>query len=71
LHGHQFIHVDTHVNAGGIGLYDKQHIEFLVLTNVKNEIEDCENLSVELKHNHKTFAVGVVYKHSTPSQPSV
>jgi len=62
----KFVHVDIDKNAG-VGLYVKEHIEFLVLNSVNIENEDCENLWLELKLNQKKYAVGLVYTHPTPN----
>ena len=67
LYGYKYAHVDTDKNARGVGLYVKEHIEFLVLNNVNIENEDCENLWVELKLNQKKYAIGVIYRHPTPN----
>jgi len=35
LQGYKFIHVDTHKNAGGVGLYVKNCIDFIILNKYK------------------------------------
>jgi len=60
LPSYNFVHVDTDKNAEDIGLYVKEHTEFLVLDSVNIENEDCENLWVELKLSQRKYAVGVV-----------
>ena len=35
LQGYKFIHIDTHNNAGGVGLYVKNCIDFIILNKLK------------------------------------
>ena len=67
LCGYNFVHADTDKNAGGVGLYIKNSIDFLVLSNLKLNIENCENIWIELQLNNRKFTIGVVYRHPTPN----
>ena len=37
LQGYKFIHVDTHKNAGGVGLYVKNCIDFIILNKLQTK----------------------------------
>ena len=38
LQGYKFIHVNTHKNAGGVGLYVKNCIDFIVLNKLQTTV---------------------------------
>jgi len=61
--GYNFVHVDTDKNAGGVGLYIKNSIDFFVLSSLKLSIKNCENIWIELQLNKRKCAIGVVYRH--------
>jgi len=67
LQGYNFIHVNTHKNAGGVGLYVKNCIDFITLNMLQIKNCDCETLWIEIKLNNKKYAVSVIYRHPDPS----
>ena len=67
LQGYKFIHVDTHKNAGGVGLYMKNCIDFIILNKLQIKNCDFEILWIEIKLKNKKYAVGVIYRHPDPN----
>jgi len=65
LQGYKFIHVDTRKNAGGVGLYVKNCIDFTVLNKLQIKNCDCETLWIEIKLNNQKY--GVIYRHPDPN----
>jgi len=63
----KFMHVDTHRNAGGVGLHMKNCIDFIILNKLQIKTCDCETLWIEIKLNNKKYAVGVMYRYPDPS----
>jgi len=61
LQGYKFIHVDTHKNAGGVGLYVKNCMYFIILNKLQIKNCNCETLWIEIKLNNKKYAVGIIY----------
>jgi len=61
LQGYKFIHVDTHKNAGGVGLYVKNCMDFIILNKLQIKNCNCETLWIEIKLNNKKYAVGIIY----------
>ena len=60
----QELHADTETNAGVVGFYIKEGVDFNILPNFG--ISDCESLWIEVKL-HNTKCVTVVYRHPAPN----
>ena len=67
VQGYKFIHVDTHMNAGGVGLYVNNCIDFIILNRLQIKNCSCETSWIEIKLKNKTYAVGVIYRHPDPN----
>ena len=52
-------------NAGGVGLFIKNLINYNIFNQIQLNSVDCENLWVELEMGHnERQVVGVIYRHS-------
>ena len=67
IYGYKFVHADTETNAGGVGFYVKEGVDFNMLPNFGIDISDCESLWIEVKLHNTNCAIGVVYRHAAPN----
>jgi len=67
IYGYNFVHADTETNAGGVGFYIKEGVDFNILPNFGIDSSDCENLWIEVKLHNTKCAIGVVYRHPAPN----
>ena len=68
LENYQFAHNDSTSNAGGVGLYVRNDLNFVIKPAMSVESEDCESLFIEISSKPsekklKNTVVGVVYRH--------
>ena len=68
LENYQFAHKDSTSNAGGVGLYVRNDLNFVIKPTMSVESENCESLFIEIsskpsKKKLKNTVVGVVYRH--------
>ena len=61
------MHVDTETNAGGVGFYIKEGVDFSIIPNFGIDSTDCENNRTEVKLHTTNCAIGVVYRHPAPN----
>ena len=66
---YQFEHSDSLSNAGGVGLYVREDLQYVFRTDISIDCPSCENLFVEIMFNsnstntqsNKSIIVGVIY----------
>ena len=64
LEGFEFVHHNSPTNAGGVGLYIKQGINFNLITKPNLNIEGCEGIWIDVKmDNNKKVVIGAIYRH--------
>jgi len=61
--GYKFILVVTHKNAGGVGIYVRNCIDFIILNKLQIKNCDCGTLWIEMKLNDEKYAGGVIHRH--------
>ena len=61
LPGYDFIHNDSPTSAGGVAVYIANNISYNLLTNLKIEVDNCENIWIELT-SYKLI-IGTIYRH--------
>ena len=58
------MHHNSPTNAGGVGLYFKQGINFNLITKPNLNIEGCEGIWIDVKmDNNKKVVIGAIYRH--------
>ena len=67
IYGYNFVHADTKTNAGGVGFYIKEGVDFNILSNFGIDSSNCENVWIEVKLHNPKSAIGVVYRHPAPN----
>ena len=68
---YQFEHNASLSNAGGVGLYIREDLQYVVRTDISIDCPSCENLLVQIMLNsnstntqfNKSIIVGVIYRH--------
>ena len=66
LDGYKFIQSNSDTNTGGVGLFIRSNINFIVIDQYKLlvNVPNCENLWIEVKQkNSKRNIFGVIYRH--------
>ena len=64
LPGYTFLQNNSKSNAGGVGLFIKNSINYNIFNQIQLHSVDCENLWVELEMGHnERQVVGVIYRH--------
>ena len=62
--GFEFVHHNSPTNAGGVGLYIKQGINFNLITKPNLNIEGCEDIWIDVKMDkNKKVVIGAIYRH--------
>ena len=64
LDSYNLMHIDSKTNAGGVGIYIQDSIEYEIVKQIKLDFKDTENLWVKLEINNKRFIIlGAAYRH--------
>ena len=64
LDGYNFVHVDTESNAGGVGLFIIDNLEYQILNDVSINMSSVENIWIKIKNrNDQQIVIGVIYRH--------
>ena len=64
LDGYKFVQANSDTNAGGVGIFVKNTIDFSVVNDYKLDANVCENIWIEINlTNNKKCVIGVIYRH--------
>ena len=64
LDDYQFIHRNSHMFAGSVGIYVKSSISYNMKLDINIDLSLVENLWIEIEINKKKLIVGIVYCHA-------
>ena len=70
LDGYKFIQANSDTNAGGVGLFIRNNINFLVNNQYKLNVPNCENLWIEVKQNKKKQQTKHIWSDTQTPQSS-
>ena len=68
LENYHFEHIDSASNAGGVGVYIRNGLKYLLKSDIVVNSEDCENIFIEIinkpsKKRQKNILIGIIYRH--------
>ena len=66
LSGYDFVNSNSDTSAGGVGLYIKSCLKYVVRPELQFKVNGCENIWVEListRPNAKNIVIAVIYRH--------
>ena len=63
LEGYNFIQENSNTNAGGVGMFIKDTINYIVVHHFDLTIDSCEKIWVKINLNNIEKIIGVVYQH--------
>ena len=62
--GYSFSYETPSSNAGGVGIYVGDNLNFNIIENYNISISSCENLWLKIKcKNYSEYIIGVIYRH--------
>ena len=64
IRGYRFSYVTLSSNAGGVGIYVSDNLNFNIIKNYNISMSSCENLWLKIKSkNYSEYIIGVIYRH--------
>ena len=71
INGYKFISKHSPTNAGGVGLYIKEDIEFIRRQDIEFDFEGVETCFIEIpRQKNKNIIIGCIYRHPLVGQLS-
>ena len=71
LERYEFIHVDSELNAGGVGLYISNNLDFEMSNDQTTDLNSAESLWAKIKSHDQTIVIGVIYRHPIVSSTTI
>jgi len=68
--GYSFAHSDTQYAAGGVAIYTKDNISYVVRHDLLEILTEAESLRLEVVLNGKKAVISVIYRHPAPQYDS-
>jgi len=68
--GYSFSHSDTQYAAGGVTIYTKDNISYVVRHDLSEILTEAESLWLEVILNGKNTVISVIYRHPAPHYDS-
>ena len=68
LANYHFEHIDSALNAGGVGVYTRNDLKYILKSDIVVNSENCENIIIEIinkpsKKRQKNILIEIVYRH--------